>query len=124
MEMKLPILDYLNPQKNKMQKTHKLFSYLPIFIVINWIVCFLFLRNAYFYQENYYKFDLIDSFLVGLSLTHFFFFNKYYFSFSKKYIYCILAIIFLTLIYSILNENVYYFLYISIIVFTVIESIY
>jgi len=107
-----------------MKKIHELFSYLPVFIVINWVVCFVFLRNSYFYQENYYRFDLIDSFLVGISLTHFFFFNRYYIPFSKNYIYCILAVIFLTLIYPILNENIYYFFYISIITFTVIESIH
>lgn len=107
-----------------MNKVQKLFDYLPIFIVINWIVCFIFLRNAYFYQENYYRFDLIDSFLAGISLTHFFFFHKYYMKFTLKYIYCILAVIFLTLVYPLLNENIYYFLYISIITFTVIESIY
>ena len=117
-------LDCQYRQRNKMQKIHKLFSYLPLFIVINWIVCFAFLRNSYFYKENYYRFDLIDSLMVGISLTHFFFYYRHYLDFSKKYIICILSIIFLTLFYPLLNENIYYYLYVSIIIFTIVESIY
>lgn len=115
--------DYQN-QQNSMKKAHKLLSHLPIFIVINWVICFVFLRNAYFYKENYYKFDFIDTFMVGISFIHFFFYHRFYNTVSKNYIVCILLIILLTLIYPIINTNIYYFLYISIISATVIKSTY
>lgn len=102
---------------------NKLLSYLPIFIVINWVICFVFLRNAYFYKENYYRFDLIDTVLVGISFIHFFFCNKIYTTVQMHYIFCILAIIFITILYPYLNENIYYFLYIFIISTTIITSV-
>ena len=106
-----------------MNKLHKILSYLPIFIVINWVVCFVFLRNAYFYKENYYKFDLMDTIMVGISFIHFFFYYKIYTTVQMHYLICILAVIFLTLIYQILNENIYYFFYIFIISVTIITSL-
>lgn len=105
-----------------MKKLNILLSYLPVFIIFNWVICFLFLRNNAVYIDNYYKLNIIDSFLVGLSLIHFYFKHKYYSEFTKDYILCIFIIIFITLIYPILNENIYYFLYIFIIITIIIKS--
>ena len=114
--------DYQNLQ-NKMKKIHKLLSYLPIFIVINWVICFVFLRNAYFYKKHYYMFDYLDTFLVGISFIHFFFYHRFYKKTSKTCILCIIAIIFLTISYIWIDEIIYQILYLIIISLTAIQII-
>jgi len=107
-----------------MKIIHKILSYLPIIIVGNWVFCFLILKNNKFYNDNYFTFDLIDTALAGFSLIHYFFYYKHYAKYIVNFIFCILAIIFLTLIYPIINENIYYYLYALIISTTIIYSIF
>jgi len=90
----------------------KILNCLPVIIVGNWVFCFLFLKDSQFYNENYFTFDLIDTFMCAIALLH------YFFCPIKNNVYlirCIIAIIFLNSIYELLNEQLYFSLYLLII---------
>jgi len=104
-----------------MKNIDKILNYLPIIIVGNWVFCFLFLKNTQFYSDNYFTFDLIDTFLCAISLLHYFFLP------TRDNIYlirCIIAIIFLNSVYELLNEQLYFFLYLLIITSQIFDYAY
>lgn len=106
-----------------MKLKHKSLSYLPMLIVINWVFCFVFWRNASFYIQHIEFFDYIDTLLVSFSLIHFFFYYEYYGSKSKNCLLCIASIIVLTLVYDWIIDALYYFLYFLILTITAYKSI-
>jgi hypothetical protein len=88
---------------------------LPIIIIINWVICALILNGTYFYFSNFKVIDNVDTCVVCLSLLHFIIFDKYYSNQKKSFVLAILLSIILRLISYNLNENLYFYLYYSII---------
>lgn len=101
---------------------HKLMTKLPILLVGNSVLILLFIKNTQFYQNYYFELDKIDTVLVSMSLLHFFFYSKKYNKIEINFVLCILSIIFLTLAYYFINEQIYYYLYILIILLTLMKS--
>jgi len=107
-----------------MKFLHKSASNLPIIIVIEWLICALFLTNNKWYSEHFEVLDDIDTYVVYASLMHFLWFYKWY-SLSKKiFVYAILLSIILRLISDCMNEEIYYYLYYAIIIMPFIACVW
>lgn len=94
---------------------HKSVSNLPIIIVIDWLICALFFTRNKFYIENFEILDRIDTYVVYFSLMHFLFFNKWYSQTKKNFSIVIILSIILRLLSDYLNTELYFYLYLSII---------
>lgn len=90
---------------------HKSLSNLPIIIIIEWMICALFLTKIKFYLDNFETIDNIDTIAVSISLMHFVFFNKYYSNSKNIFVVSIILGIILRLLYSVINSEVYFYLY-------------
>lgn len=106
-----------------MKKVNNIVCVVPAFVLIYWIVILVFFVDSKFYNEHYFKFDLIDTIVVSLSFVHAFFFWNDYKLFSKNSVRAIMAIVGITLIYPFINPDFYYFLYFWVIVTTIFETL-
>lgn len=88
---------------------------LPIGLVWYWLFCVFFLIKTDLYANNFEALDIIDTILVGMSGSHFIFFHFLYTRISKIYLSCIYSIVILNFLYIYLTDELYYFLYYSII---------
>lgn len=99
-----------------MKYLHKSLSNLPIIIVINWMICALFLTSNEYYISNFELLDKIDTFIVYFSLMHFLWFNKWYSTFKRNFCVTIVSGIILNFCYCLINPDLYFYLYLSIII--------
>jgi len=99
-----------------MRMIHKIMLLLPIFLVWHSLFCVFFLVKTEFYINNFETLDVIDTILVGMCGSHFIFFHFIYTRISKIYLSCIYSIVILNFLYIYLTNEVYYFLYYSIII--------
>ena len=88
---------------------------MPIILIWLELFCVLFLVKTNFYANNFETINIIDTFLVGACGTHFIFFHFLYTRISKIYLSCIYSIVILNFLYIYLTDEIYYFLYYSII---------
>lgn len=109
--------------ENKMGKANKIFSFLPVFIILYWIFCLVFLIDTQIYKHNFLKFDFIDTIITGISLVHAFFYWWDYKKISKYCVRAIIVIVILTFFSFYIVKDLYYFLYFWIIVTTIFETI-
>jgi len=103
-----------------MKFLHKSISNLPIIIVIWWLICALLFTKSEFYYDHFELLDKIDTYVVYFSLMHFMFFIGKYSTDKKIFASAIFLSIILRLVSDFLNEEVYYFLYYSIVLMPLI----
>ena len=103
---------------------HKIISNLSKLIVFNWAFCYLFLLSNKFYIDNFVVLNIIDTILVSITLIHFFINHQLYKKSTKDFILCIFLIIQLTFLQQFINQEIYYYLYISILLITIIRYVY
>jgi len=105
-----------------MKFMHKSLSNLPIIIIIEWMICALFLTNNKWYLEHFELLDDIDTHVVYASLMHFMFFTKHY-SLSKKiFVSALILSITLRFISDFIDTEIYYYLYYVIILMPFIAN--
>lgn len=104
------------------QKLNRLITFIPMLLV--WEYLFLFLiRYSDWYAENAVLIDKIDNWLVLIAIFHFLAFIELYSSLKIIYFFCLFLIIQLQLAYYFIPENVYYFLYLLIVIAPIIITI-
>lgn len=103
-----------------MKFLHKSISNLPIIIVINWLICALFFTKSDFYFDHFELLDKIDTYVVYFSLMHFMFLFKHYSLTKRIFVSALILSIILRFVSDFLNEEVYYFLYYSIVLMPLI----
>ena len=103
-----------------MKFLHKSISNLPITIVIQWLICALFFTKSEFYYDNFELLDKIDTYVVYFSLMHFMFFFGKYSTDKKIFASAVILSVILRFVSDFLNEEIYYFLYYSIVLMPLI----
>lgn len=97
-------------------------TYIPILLI--WEYLFLFLiRNTNWYAENQSTLDNIDTILVLVAIIHFLAQIEIYNKLKITYFFCLFLIIQLQLAYYYIPEDIYFLLYLLIILAPVLLAI-
>lgn len=107
-----------------LKNVHEKISCIPFIIIGYWFICILFLTNVEFYHKHFKLFDFIDTLIVSLSILHFIFKFTYYNKTKKIFLTGIVFIVCLSLCYSLINIEAYYFIYLCILFATIIDAIW
>jgi len=65
---------------------NKALTYMPLLIVLSWVIESGMFVNVQWYFDNYYTINKIDTFLVLASFTHFFFYWIDYTRLQKRFV--------------------------------------
>jgi len=103
------------------QKVNRLITYIPMLIVWEYLLLFFF-RYSDWYKNNAKDIDNFDNILVAFCLVHFLAFTEIYNKIQIIYFFCIFLIVQLQMAYYFIPENIYYFLYLSILSAPIIRT--
>lgn len=107
-----------------LKNVHEKISCIPFVIIGYWLFCILFLTKCDFYVKYFRLFDLIDTLIVTISILHFIFKFAYYDKIKRIFLTGIVFIVCLSLCYSLINIEAYYFIYLCILFATIIDAIW
>lgn len=96
---------------------------LPYFIFLWWVFIF-FLVDTEFYLNNFEIINLVDIPFIIFSITHFTF-NIQKYSIKKViFVICIISVLSLQLLYKHISNDMYYFIYSTLILLTIYAQIF